>query len=264
MGYFPFGFKPVEPTTWAYLSSLMMLALFFKFNRFWSVRNFDLVLIILLTPGLLMVHYGQLNQEELRKRGDSGAAVIQESEEQASLPSPAPLSSQELNEDESLVEAGDEETPVAVTKPLNDFQKLERSGYIWLFVVGGVFLFRLLYDPLLARKPMLEPNLSVGGLVFLTCSLAIFLFANVLVSNPANLAGPEGAVNIVRLNAQEAGDELQKYGPGYPLLHIVPSIRTFRAANDQENDIGELATRSELVEVARIMAIISQLSLIHI
>ena len=32
-----------------------MLAIFFKFNRFWSVRNFDLICLILLTPGLLLV-----------------------------------------------------------------------------------------------------------------------------------------------------------------------------------------------------------------
>ena len=32
-----------------------MLAVFFKFNRFWSVRNFDLIGLILLTPGLLLI-----------------------------------------------------------------------------------------------------------------------------------------------------------------------------------------------------------------
>ena len=48
MDYFPFGYQPIEASTWAYLSSLLMLALFFKFNRFWSIRNLDLMLIILL------------------------------------------------------------------------------------------------------------------------------------------------------------------------------------------------------------------------
>ena len=54
----PFDYKPIAHATWAYLSSLLMLALFFKFNRFWSVRNFDLVLIILLAPGILLIDYG--------------------------------------------------------------------------------------------------------------------------------------------------------------------------------------------------------------
>jgi len=43
------------PTTWFYVSAIIILAIFFQFNRFWSVRNFDLICLILLTPGLLLV-----------------------------------------------------------------------------------------------------------------------------------------------------------------------------------------------------------------
>ena len=43
------------PTTWFYVSAIITLAIFFKFNRCWSVRNFDLAGLILLTPGLLLV-----------------------------------------------------------------------------------------------------------------------------------------------------------------------------------------------------------------
>ena len=59
MDVFPFDYVPIPPTTWAYLSSFLMLALFFKFNRFWSFRNLDLILIMLLAPGLLMIEAGQ-------------------------------------------------------------------------------------------------------------------------------------------------------------------------------------------------------------
>ena len=38
-----FHYYRVNPTTWFYLSSLLSIALFFKFNRVWSVRNLDLV-----------------------------------------------------------------------------------------------------------------------------------------------------------------------------------------------------------------------------
>ena len=38
-------------TTWVYLSSLIMIAVYFKFRRFWSVRNLDLVGLILFAPG---------------------------------------------------------------------------------------------------------------------------------------------------------------------------------------------------------------------
>src|SRR3954469_7375720 len=55
MSEFLFQYEKVNPISWAYLSSLLTIGLFFKFNRFWSVRNLDLVLLILLAPGLLMV-----------------------------------------------------------------------------------------------------------------------------------------------------------------------------------------------------------------
>ena len=55
---FPFGYERIQETSWAYLSSLLLLALFFKFNRFWAMRNLDLILLILLAPGLLMVYHG--------------------------------------------------------------------------------------------------------------------------------------------------------------------------------------------------------------
>ncbi|MGI9430486.1 MAG: hypothetical protein ACR2NM_17630 [Bythopirellula sp.] len=56
-----FHYERVNPTSWAYLSSLLMLALYFKFNRIWSVRNIDLFLLILLAPGLLLVQWAEEN-----------------------------------------------------------------------------------------------------------------------------------------------------------------------------------------------------------
>jgi len=54
----------LNPTTWAYLSSLMTVGLFFKFRRFWSVRNLDLVALIALAPGMLLLYHGLRKQWE--------------------------------------------------------------------------------------------------------------------------------------------------------------------------------------------------------
>jgi len=56
-----FHYERVNPSSWAYLSSLLMLVLFFKFNRIWSVRNFDLFLLMSLAPGLLLVQWAWEN-----------------------------------------------------------------------------------------------------------------------------------------------------------------------------------------------------------
>ncbi len=55
-------YERVNPTSWAYLSSLLTLALYFKFNRVWSVRNFDLILLISLSPALLLVQWAWENE----------------------------------------------------------------------------------------------------------------------------------------------------------------------------------------------------------
>jgi hypothetical protein len=41
--------------TWFYFSALLAVALFFKFSRFLSVRNWDVVALFLLVPGLLLL-----------------------------------------------------------------------------------------------------------------------------------------------------------------------------------------------------------------
>ncbi|MBS0261421.1 MAG: hypothetical protein JSS02_05645 [Planctomycetes bacterium] len=57
MDLFLFGYKLDDPT-WFYLSFLLIIAVFFKFNRLWSMRNVDLALLLSISPGLLLVRRG--------------------------------------------------------------------------------------------------------------------------------------------------------------------------------------------------------------
>lgn len=45
----------LSPVVWLFLSLLGCVTLFFKFSRFWSVRNLDLILLFALVPGLMMI-----------------------------------------------------------------------------------------------------------------------------------------------------------------------------------------------------------------
>ena len=130
-----FGYK-LDPITWAYISALMMIGIYFKFRRFWSVRNLDLIGLICFSPGLLLVYHGL--SLPMQHPGDSAVAA-----------------------------RGAE---------------LVQAGYIWLFAVSGCFLIRLLLDPVMVRRPLLEPNLSASGLTFTGISLLVFLMANVITS----------------------------------------------------------------------------------
>ena len=52
----------------------------------------------------------------------------------------------------------------------NGFPDIERLGYITLWVIGAIILVRMVFDCTLVRRPLLEPNMSAGGLSFLLVS----------------------------------------------------------------------------------------------
>ena len=90
----------------------------------------------------------------------------------------------------------------------------------------------MLADPTMVRRPLLEPNATKGCLVFLGCSLFVFLMANVITSDPSpdDIKAAEGGVSL--LNGTDNGrqqhkpEEYGRYGPGYYLLNALPSIPT--------------------------------------
>jgi len=92
-------------------------------------------------------------------------------------------------------------------------------GYLWLFAISACWLVRLLLDPTMVRRPLLEPNLSNGGLVFLGCALFIFLMANVITGDlsPDDLRGAEGAQSLMQgrdtTGQDDAPEDYRQHGP---------------------------------------------------
>jgi hypothetical protein len=224
MNEFLLEYEPVNPTTWAYLASLLMIALYFKFNRAWSMRNWDLFGLILLAPALLMVQYGAANAGH-GPRADAAARV-------------------------------------------------EHVGYIWLFAVSGVFMLRLLLDAFMVRRPLLEANLTVGGLTFLGISLFVFLMANVVGGTPgeADLIGAKRAAHLRQMVAsKEDIATLTTHGPTFPLVYLLPHALTRLIvdleppdASEPSDDAEAAAAREARVQAitARVVAIISQLAIV--
>jgi hypothetical protein len=48
----------VNAATWFYLSLILIVAVFVRFTRVWSLRNLDLLLLLSISPGLLLVREG--------------------------------------------------------------------------------------------------------------------------------------------------------------------------------------------------------------
>jgi hypothetical protein len=188
----------INPTTWAYLSSLLMIGIYFKFHRFWSVRNLDLVALIGFGPGLLMIYYG-------------------------------------MSKDNAGLVGG---------------------GYVWMFAVNGFFLIRALLDPVMVRRPLLEPNLSVSGLTFTGISLLIFLMANVVKTPPERLDSV-----LCQPAGEKAEAKLQQPSPGYAPFQDLAAYS--RKAVD-ETQLDEHGYRRQVIRVsaARGTAILAHLALV--
>lgn len=220
-----FGYSRPNPTTWAYLSSLLSLALFFKFGRFWTLRNLDLILIILLAPALLLIKLGL----ERASAGEAAGGPVEE------------------------------------------------LGYIWLISANTLLLVRMLLDPAMVRRPLLAPNLTVGGVCFLCGSLLLFLVTNILTGKPeeADLYAAQRAEYLANLEPSELENStLKKHGPGFTLFYLIPHISTQQVLGERRRD--EMSAEQAVVNAhevdgkigaaqaitARVMAVISQLMIV--
>lgn len=208
----------LNATTWVYLASLLSIAIFFKFNRFWSVRNLDLFGLITYAPGLLLV---------ARKEPE-----------------------------------------------------LQHLGYVWLFIVGALFLIRILLDPTMVRRPLLEPNLAPGGMAFLGISLFVFLMVNVLTYAPNErdmAAARQVHISLSRQNdapqdpsqAAAAADVNVRSKPGFFLMMWLPSVSTsaIMDANAPEGagDVDappKVSSETKQIAAARTTAILSHMAVV--
>lgn len=225
MSQFLLYYQRPEPTTWVYLSSFLTIGLYFVFHRFWSVRNLDILLLILLAPGVLMVNEGRKRQLAAASGGDAATATARDTLADSAAAPPATLATASASSPLTAAagetvaretvggaaagEASGEGAPVAAGDGRLLPETIERRGFLWLFAIELLILIRLLLDPMMVRRPLLDPNLTTGGLAFIGVSMLIFLMANVVTSTPQM--------------QREQGPQL---GPGYPVLNMLPAIPT--------------------------------------
>lgn len=334
MSEFPLGYKVIPPVSWAYMASLLTIALYFKFNRVWSVRNLDLMLLILLAPGLLYVYEGSRTRQGILKDGrvrvlkayeDSFRSIRNRSNSEeksrislaaengpssnsngigiggkrkGAVNSGSVLSDQgggdpnvfddtnglptvkdkERSEkslpSEKLDTKDDQELKISEiianldNNSKNTYyasQRLEFFGYIWLFTIGVFLTIRMLIDPMMVRRPQLDPNMTFGGLTFLGVALLLFLFVNITSSKPtpSDMYGAESAVDLVKRRASNEGEQIRStHGPGYALMHLIPIIPTFVSEKETINSEDTEAKNAVYEVIAKSVAIICQLAVV--
>jgi hypothetical protein len=224
MSEFLFDYRPVAPTTWVYLSSFLAVGLFFKFSRVWSVRNLDLLMLLLLAPGLLLLHFGYESQRRASAEISDSSDVPPEQRESAdeqTIDTTSGISPDPAGTSTSLEAATEDPQFVAPATPPDKPTRLKQWGYYWLLGVESLWLIRLLIDPALTRRPLLAPNLTIGGMAFMGIALFVFLMANVvsggLKMNEHLAASEKGVTRMDRL-MEYYGDQ----GPGYAVLGQLP------------------------------------------
>ena len=72
-------FNLPNSTTWFYFSLLLAIALFFRFTRFLSVRNLDVVALFVLVPGLLLLLEAQTRARVASEAAQGVANLLMES-----------------------------------------------------------------------------------------------------------------------------------------------------------------------------------------
>jgi hypothetical protein len=152
-------FNLPNATTWFYFSLLLAVALFVRFSRLLSLRNWDVLALFLLVPGLL------LRQEALAAK--PGADISKQ-------PAPIPPG------DNGSVKAAN--------------QSMLWLAYLWLLCGSGYFLIRCLVDLALIRRPAVHPNLNLAGLAWLGVALLVSLIA-VALRRTAEAPAPVEAAN---------------------------------------------------------------------
>lgn len=177
-------------TTWAYLSSLLVITVFFKFSPLFRIRNLDVLTLVALAPALIMI-----------------------------------------------------------SKP-----GAETAGFTWLFVWGIVVLLRLLIDPWFKRRPLLEPNLNTGGLLFLGTALLVFLTGHMLSGEPETQTSGPGMVSLADEQPQT---EPPQVVADYPLFAAMGAGPTHAAEMAPAVDPPD---PSSVPLHARIIALVAQLA----
>ena len=184
--------------SWVYLSALITIGIYFKFNRVWSVRNLDLALLISLAPGLLLL-----------EQGDQAAVW---------------------------------------------------TGHVWLMVASTCLLVRLLIDPLMVRRPLLEPNLTAGALTFMGAALLVFLMTNVITGERIKNQGKTG-IAATQVAAQSTDTpRIPGRGTGYPLFEFFEWVS--RRAFSQSQEVSPREAQLAADRVLSAVAIFAHLSVV--
>lgn len=198
-----------NPTTWFYLAVILGVALFFRFQKPWKLRNLDILMLFLFAPPLLLLREAQQQQEAQQAIWRSeGHRVVQVSRAAAYILALPIGANSHLAAELLATEASPDLTRKLLAQPSRDVFR----AYLWLLIVSALWLLRGLVDLILAKRAPFASNLSLGGLAWL--ALVLFLVMSTWTFLPTHEIQPQAAAQSVVLQKSarfvgELADRLQ-------------------------------------------------------
>jgi hypothetical protein len=231
--------SPQDPT-WLTYAAVLLLAVYFRFSRFFSVRNLDIVLILLLSTALVIAG-GRKEDEYSHRFSDvaNSSAVLDDvpvtsfaatdsipesgGSESAAVETATGLETASGSGTAGSDTAAPEQAAVAANAaPISrDNQQAEAeqsAGTPWsnfaLLTLSVLLMSRLIFDEALTRRPRLEQNLNYPGMVFLCVPAFVLLSISVFLVEPPKstvMAVEHGRAllerRVVKVTPEEAADQ---------------------------------------------------------
>ena len=178
-------FNLPNAATWYYFSLLLVVGLFFRFGRLFSLRNWDVLALFLLVPGFLLLQEAHAILYAVERNGLDHDAK------------------------EKLAEHGD---------------MLLFVGYMWLIAGSGYWFARCLLDLALIRRPALSPNLNLSGLAWLATALFVCMTIVAIRRLPDVPVEQIGKGPIALARVQEGAASVVHFQSGSPALDKADAI----------------------------------------
>lgn len=172
-------FNLPNAATWFYFSLLLVVGLFLRFSRLFSLRNLDLLTLFLLVPGFLLLQEAHALLYAATNEG--------------------------LDKDFK-------------SKLTTQGNSLLTVGYAWLMAGSGYWFVRCVLDLALVRRPALTPNLNLPGLAWLAAAMFIFMTVVAIHRMPDVPVEQIGKSPIALERVQEGAATVVNYQAGVPEL----------------------------------------------
>lgn len=177
MEHHQFIFINISSPQWLVYSAVLLIAIYFRFSRVWSVRNLDLLLLLTLS-GTIVVAATLDPRAETAPADDIVQSVSTSTDPETS------------NQNAMELEATPSEAnvPIANAPPPNILAPSVDPVYRWTIVAGlivsALLVVRLIFDESLTRRPRLEQNMNKAGLTFLLIPAFFILMSAVFLKDP--------------------------------------------------------------------------------